>query len=75
MVVGTFSKDSRFEMFSSTLCAAIALLVSAAPTFAQFPEEPVGRKVLESRFGDGVTITYKEVRSHWEVALIPYRLI
>jgi hypothetical protein len=41
--------------------AAVVLLVSAAPTLAQFPAEPVGLKVLESRFGDGVKITFKEV--------------
>lgn len=29
---------------------------------AQFPPKPEGLKVLESRFGDGVQISYKEVR-------------
>jgi hypothetical protein len=48
-------------MIPTIRSAAVALLVSAAPTLAQFPAEPVGLKVLESRFGDGVTITYKEV--------------
>jgi hypothetical protein len=48
-------------MLSIASSAAAALLALAAPTFAQFPAEPVGRKVLESRFGEGVTITYKEV--------------
>ncbi|CAN9124618.1 unnamed protein product [Alternaria alternata] len=38
----------------------VVLLVSVAPILAQFPAEPVGLKVLESRFGDGVKITYKE---------------
>jgi hypothetical protein len=47
--------------------AAVALLVSAAPTLAQFPAEPVGLKVLESRFGDGVKITFKEVRTILEI--------
>ena len=28
---------------------------------AQFPPKPEGLKVLESRFGDGVQISYKEV--------------
>jgi len=42
--------------------AAVALLALACPAIAQFPAEPLGRKVLESRFGEGVTITYKEVR-------------
>jgi hypothetical protein len=48
-------------MLPTIRSAAVALLVSVAPTLAQFPAEPVGLKVLESRFGDGVTITYKEV--------------
>lgn len=39
----------------------VALLALAASAVAQFPAEPVGLKVLESKFGDGVTITYKEV--------------
>jgi hypothetical protein len=43
--------------------SAALLLALAVPTFAQFPAEPVGRKVLESRFGEGVTITYKEVQN------------
>lgn len=40
----------------------VTFLALAASAIAQFPAEPVGLKVLESRFGDGVTITYKEVR-------------
>jgi len=40
---------------------AVTLLALAASAYAQFPAEPVGVKVLESRFGDGVTISYKEV--------------
>ncbi|KAH7359954.1 carboxypeptidase-like protein S1 [Pyrenochaeta sp. MPI-SDFR-AT-0127] len=47
-------------MFPSVRSTAIALLISAAPTLGQFPAEPVGVKVLESRFGEGVKITYKE---------------
>ncbi|KAH9874888.1 hypothetical protein J1614_004375, partial [Plenodomus biglobosus] len=40
---------------------ALALLSFAVTsTRAQFPAQPVGLKVLESRFGDGVTITYKQ---------------
>jgi hypothetical protein len=34
------------------------------PAFAQFPAPPEGRKVLESRFGDVVTVTYKEVNEN-----------
>lgn len=47
---------------------AIALLLAfAGSTSAQFPAEPRDRKVLESRFGEGVTITYKEVRNQGTV--------
>jgi len=40
-----------------------AALVLAATTCvnAQFPSTPEGVTVLESRFGDGVKISYKEV--------------
>jgi hypothetical protein len=47
------------------------LLVSAAPILAQFPAEPVGLKVLESRFGDGVKITYKEVCTSPKMTVLP----
>jgi len=50
-------------MLPTIRSAAVALLVSAAPGLAQFLAEPVGLKVLESRFGDGVKITFKEVRA------------
>lgn len=43
--------------------AAALLLAFVKSALAQFPAEPVGRKVLESRFGEGVKIIYKEV---WE---------
>jgi hypothetical protein len=39
----------------------VALLALASSAVAQFPAPPVGVKVLESRFGEGVTISYKEV--------------
>lgn len=43
------------------MAAPIAVLLGfAISAFAQFPPEPVGVKVLQSRFGDGVTISYKE---------------
>jgi hypothetical protein len=48
-------------MFPAVASAIVALLALPNPTIAQFPATPVGRKVLESRFGEGVTITYKEV--------------
>jgi len=32
---------------------------------AQFPPPPEGVKVIESKFGNGVTISYKEVRTDW----------
>jgi len=58
----SFKIDS-LAMLPTLRSAAVALLVSAAPGLAQFPAEPVGLKVLESRFGDGVKITFKEVRA------------
>lgn len=51
--------------------AAVVLLLSAAPILAQFPAEPVGLKVLESRFGDGVKITYKEVCTSSTMIVLP----
>jgi hypothetical protein len=53
-------------MLSTASVTAVALLVLASPTLAQFPAAPEGRTVLESRFGEGVTITYKEVQNLWE---------
>jgi carboxypeptidase C (cathepsin A) len=41
--------------------AGILLALTAGITNAQFPPKPEGLKILESRFGDGVTISYKEV--------------
>lgn len=39
------------------------MLCAALPSaYAQFPKEPTGVTVLESRFGEGVKISYKEVR-------------
>lgn len=40
--------------------AAVAIGLSAFAT-AQFPPIPEGVTVLESKFGDGVKISYKEV--------------
>jgi hypothetical protein len=48
-------------MFPALSSTAVVLLALAESAFAQFPATPEGRKVLESRFGEGVTITYKEV--------------
>ncbi|KAF1923975.1 carboxypeptidase S1-like protein B [Didymella exigua CBS 183.55] len=43
------------------MAASIAILLGlAVSAVAQFPPEPVGVKVLQSRFGEGVTISYKE---------------
>jgi hypothetical protein len=50
------------KMLSATFSAAIQLLTLVKSTVAQFPTEPIGLKVLESRFGEGITITYKEVQ-------------
>jgi hypothetical protein len=48
-------------MISLGVSVAGMLLAQARSILAQFPATPEGRKVLESRFGEGVTITYKEV--------------
>ena len=56
-------RNTHIEMFPSARSAATVLLVLAAPTFAQLQPESAGLKVLKSRFGDGVTVTYKEVRT------------
>ena len=54
--------NTHIEMFLSIRSAAVTLLALVAPTFAQLQSEPAGLRVLKSRFGEGVTITYKEVR-------------
>lgn len=40
---------------------AAALCAALPSVYAQFPKEPTGVTVLESRFGEGVKISYKEV--------------
>ncbi|KKZ61151.1 carboxypeptidase S1 like B [[Emmonsia] crescens] len=40
--------------------SALCLLAAGLPVLAQFPPKPEGVKVLESKFGDGAKITYKE---------------
>lgn len=41
----------------------VAVFALALSAFAQFPAAPAGVKVLESRFGEGVTISCKQVDS------------
>jgi hypothetical protein len=48
-------------MLSSLLPAAHALFALARPAIAQIPPNSGGSRVLESHFGKGVTIEYKEV--------------
>jgi hypothetical protein len=43
-------------LLSSLVCLAVVAL-------AQFPPEPENVTVLKSKFGDGVTISFKEVRT------------
>lgn len=43
------------------LVIVIALFLQVLRTSAQFPPTPENITVLESRFGDGVSISYKEV--------------
>ncbi|KAI1762779.1 carboxypeptidase S1-like protein B [Hypoxylon sp. FL1150] len=47
-------------MFRVCLRMAIGLAVLALPARAQFPPTPENVTVLKSKFGDGVTISYKE---------------
>ncbi|KAL7624533.1 hypothetical protein AAE478_006098 [Parahypoxylon ruwenzoriense] len=44
----------------TSIRTAFSLAVVASSARAQFPPTPEGVTVLESRFGDGVTISYKE---------------
>lgn len=51
-----------------------ALLLSLLPTaFAGFPAQPKDVTTLQSKFGDGVTISYKEVRQPLEPSPLPGR--
>jgi carboxypeptidase C (cathepsin A) len=43
------------------LAATLAVLATTLVCLAQFPSEPTGLTTLHSRFGDGVSISYKEV--------------
>ena len=45
----------------ATVFTSATLLLHAARTVAQFPPTPENVTVLESKFGDGVAISYKEV--------------
>jgi hypothetical protein len=38
----------------------LSVLLNIQLITAQFPPEPEGITILKSRFGDGVTISYKE---------------
>jgi hypothetical protein len=44
----------------SHFSAGALLTFASGIANAQFPPKPEGLKVLESRFGDGVQISYKE---------------
>ncbi|KAF2725995.1 carboxypeptidase S1-like protein B [Polychaeton citri CBS 116435] len=48
-------------MISQRVWCLLACL--ASPTFAQFPPTPEGVTVLQSKFGDGVSISYKDSSS------------
>ena len=41
--------------------AVLLLSGTTPPALAQFPTQPTGVTVLDSRFGEGVKISYKEV--------------
>jgi hypothetical protein len=48
-------------MWSTLKITAVFACFSLSLVLAQFPKQPEGVTVLESRFGDGVQISYKEV--------------
>lgn len=48
----------------SNFGAGALLALNSGIANAQFLPKPEGLKVLESRFGDGVQISYKEVSIH-----------
>ena len=52
---------TKSMMISKILHRALSLLPLLPICHAQFPLEPEGVTVLESKFGDGVEISYKEV--------------
>jgi hypothetical protein len=47
----------------SSVATAAALLALAGSSHAQFPSTPEGVTVRDSKFGDGVQLSWKEVRS------------
>lgn len=48
-------------MLANKICVAATLLAAIPASVTQyFPPTPEGVTVLESKFGDGVTISYKE---------------
>lgn len=49
------------SILSSAVLLAFSLVLPSS--LAQFPKQPEGVTVLDSRFGDGVQISYKEVSS------------
>ena len=53
-------QELKFTM--KTLQTAAVLLTTASVALAQFHADPEGITVLQSKFGEGVTISYKEVR-------------
>jgi len=48
-------------MYLSAVLSLGAWLLLAPTIYAQFPAPPEGVTVLKSKFGDGVSISYKEV--------------
>jgi hypothetical protein len=49
---------------------AVPLLALAGFGYAQFPPTPEGVTVLDSRFGDGVQLSWKEVRLSCETSMV-----
>lgn len=52
------------------MASAASLLALAGFGYAQFPPTPEGVTVLDSRFGDGVQLSWKEVRLSCEASIV-----
>jgi hypothetical protein len=56
------------------ITAIAAALVGAQLVCGQFPPEPENVTILNSKFGDGVYISYKEVSGCSMLAMYPSRV-
>lgn len=70
-VFGTRPTTATAIMILSLFGAGALVALTSSIANAQFPPKPEGLKVLESRFGDGVQISYKEVSHSPCVPFLP----